>query len=91
MNKTEMIAAIADKTGLTKRESEKALKADRALILACDDPEAAKKALAVAKDSKPILLGANAANADRRIATKTGFLCAIFSTTVIPRFPPFVS
>ena len=27
MNKTEMIAAIADKTGLTKRESEKALKA----------------------------------------------------------------
>ena len=27
MNKTDMIAAISDKTGLTKRESEKALKA----------------------------------------------------------------
>lgn len=27
MNKTEMIAAIADKTGLTKKEAEKALKA----------------------------------------------------------------
>ena len=27
MNKTEMIAAIADKAGLTKKEAEKALKA----------------------------------------------------------------
>lgn len=27
MNKTEMIAAIADKTGLTKKQAEKALKA----------------------------------------------------------------
>ena len=26
MNKTEMIAAIADKTGLTKKQAEKALK-----------------------------------------------------------------
>ncbi|MBO7700940.1 MAG: acetyl-CoA decarbonylase/synthase complex subunit gamma [Eubacteriaceae bacterium] len=53
--------------------TEKALKADRALILACDDPEAAKKALAVAKDSKPILLGANAANADAMCAVAKEF------------------
>lgn len=43
---------------------EKAVAANRAIVLACEDVDVAKKALEIAKETKPILLGANAANAD---------------------------
>lgn len=47
---------------------------DRALILKCDDVDAAKAALAVCKDAKPILNGANPANyeAMNAVATEAG-------------------
>jgi len=50
----------------------KAAAADRALILNCSDPEAAKAALAVCKDGKPILNGANAANWEAMNAVAAG-------------------
>ncbi len=40
----------------------KAAALDRVLILGCEDPEVAKQALALVKDSKPVLNGANASN-----------------------------
>lgn len=43
---------------------EKAVNANRALILACTDVEVAKKALEIAKATKPILLGATLDNAE---------------------------
>ena len=43
---------------------EKAVAANRALILACTDVEVAKKALEIAKATKPILLGATLENAE---------------------------
>ena len=43
---------------------EKAVAANRALILACTDVEVAKKALELAKATKPILLGATLENAE---------------------------
>ena len=43
---------------------EKAVAANRAIIIACEDVDVAKKALEIAKETKPILLGANAANAE---------------------------
>lgn len=47
---------------------------DRALILKCDDVDAAKAALAVCKDAKPILNGATPANyeAMNAVATEAG-------------------
>ena len=59
--------------------AEKAVKANRAVILNTTDVEAAKKALAAIKDSKPILLGANAANCDEMnaVAKEAGVVLGV--------------
>ena len=57
----------------------KAAEADRALILDCADAEVAKAALAVCKDSKPILNGANKDNLDamNAVATEAGVVLGV--------------
>ena len=57
----------------------KAAEADRALILECADAEAAKAALAVCKDAKPILNGANKDNLDamNAVATEAGVVLGV--------------
>ena len=57
----------------------KALAADRALILNCSDADAAKAALEVCKDKKPILNGANKDNfeAMNAVATAAGVVLGV--------------
>ncbi|MCD7716955.1 MAG: acetyl-CoA decarbonylase/synthase complex subunit gamma [Lachnospiraceae bacterium] len=52
----------------------KAAELDRVLILGCDDPDVAAEALALVKDKKPVLNGANASNyeAMNKVATDAG-------------------
>ncbi|MCD7737190.1 MAG: acetyl-CoA decarbonylase/synthase complex subunit gamma [Lachnospiraceae bacterium] len=52
----------------------KAAGLDRVLILGCDDPEVAAEAVALVKDTKPVLNGANASNyeAMNKVATEAG-------------------
>ncbi|MGI6094412.1 MAG: acetyl-CoA decarbonylase/synthase complex subunit gamma [Lachnospiraceae bacterium] len=58
---------------------EKAAALNRTLVLGCDDVEAAKAALAVCKDSKPVLNGANASNyeAMNAVATEAGVVLGV--------------
>ena len=51
----------------------------RTLVLGCEDPEIAKAALAVCKDSKPVLNGANASNyeAMNAVATEAGVVLGV--------------
>ena len=63
MNKTELVAAVAEKTGLTKKDAEKALKALCALI------ETVKEE--VAKNEKVQLIGFGTFEARKRNA-RTG-------------------
>ena len=65
---TEMIFVNYAPAAGTDRFAEvvsKAAALDRVLILNVDDPEAAKAALSVCKDSKPVLNGANASNFEK--------------------------
>ncbi len=57
----------------------KANEADRALVLNCADAEVAKAALAVCKDGKPILNGANKDNLDamNAVATEAGVVLGV--------------
>ena len=52
---------------------------DRTLVLGCKDPEIAKAALEVCKDSKPVLNGANASNyeAMNAVATEAGVVLGV--------------
>ena len=52
---------------------EKAVAADRAVVISCADPAVAEKALEISKAVKPILLGANAANYEAMNALATKF------------------
>ncbi len=58
---------------------EKAAGLGRTLILGCTDPEIAKAALEVCKDSKPVLNGANASNyeAMNAVATEAGVVLGV--------------
>ena len=58
---------------------EKAKGLGRTLILGCTDPEIAKAALEVCKDSKPVLNGANASNyeAMNAVATEAGVVLGV--------------
>ena len=58
---------------------EKAAALGRTLVLGCEDPEIAKAALAVCKDSKPVLNGANASNyeAMNAVATEAGVVLGV--------------
>ena len=58
---------------------EKAVKANRALVLDCGDAEVAKAALAICKDLKPILNGANKDNLDamNAVATEAGVVLGV--------------
>ena len=58
---------------------EKAKGLGRTLILGCTDPEIAKAALEVCKDSKPVLNGANASNyeAMSKVATDAGVVLGV--------------
>ncbi len=58
---------------------EKAVKANRALVLACADAEVAKAALALCKDLKPILNGANKDNLEamNAVATEAGVVLGV--------------
>ncbi len=57
----------------------KAAAADRVLVLGCDDPDVAEEALALVKDKKPILNGANAANYEsmNKIASDAGVVLGV--------------
>ncbi|MDD3796196.1 MAG: acetyl-CoA decarbonylase/synthase complex subunit gamma [Lachnospiraceae bacterium] len=57
----------------------KAAGLNRVLILGCEDPEAAKAALAVCKDSKPVLNGATPANyeAMNAVAAEAGVVLGV--------------
>lgn len=57
--------------------AEKAKATGRALILDCDDAAAARKALEVVGDAKPLLNGASAANADEFAAIAQEFKCVL--------------
>lgn len=58
---------------------EKAAGLGRTLVLECKDPEIAKAALAVCKDSKPVLNGADASNyeAMNAVATEAGVVLGV--------------
>mgnify|MGYP000284907518 FL=1 len=58
---------------------EKAAGLGRTLVLDCKDPEIAKAALAVCKDSKPVLNGADASNyeAMNAVATEAGVVLGV--------------
>ena len=58
---------------------EKAAGLGRTLVLGCKDPETAKAALAVCKDSKPVLNGADASNyeAMNAVATEAGVVLGV--------------
>ena len=58
---------------------QKAAALGRTLILGCSDPEIAKAALEVSKDSKPVLNGANASNyeAMNAVATAAGVVLGV--------------
>ena len=62
---------------------QKAAALGRTLILGCSDPEIAKAALEVCKDSKPVLNGANASNyeAMNAVATAAGVVLGVSDTT----------
>ncbi len=57
----------------------KAAALDRVLILGCDDPDVAAEALALVKDKKPVLNGANASNyeAMNKVATDAGVVLGV--------------
>ena len=57
--------------------AEKAKATGRALILDCDDAAAARKALEVVGDAKPLLNGASAANADEFASLAQVFKCVL--------------
>lgn len=63
---------------------EKAAALGRTLVLGCADPEIAKAALAVCKDSKPVLNGANASNyeAMNAVATEAGVVLGVSGKTL---------
>ncbi len=63
---------------------EKAMGANRALILACTDPETAKAALAVCKDCKPILNGATKDNyeAMNALAKEAGVVLGVRGASI---------
>lgn len=72
----------AEKAGADKYVElvKKAAALNRVLVLGVEDPEVAKAALEVCKDSKPILNGANAANfeAMNAVATAAGVALGVF-------------
>lgn len=57
----------------------KAKAANRAILISCENPDVAKKALDIVKDTKPILLGATAANAEamNEIAKEYGVVLGV--------------
>ena len=65
--------------GLDTALVEKAAGLGRTLVLECKDPEIAKAALAVCKDSKPVLNGADASNyeAMNAVATEAGVVLGV--------------
>ena len=65
--------------GLDTALVEKAAGLGRTLVLGCKDPEIAKAALAVCKDSKPVLNGADASNyeAMNAVATEAGVVLGV--------------
>ena len=65
--------------GLDTALVEKAAGLGRTLVLDCKDPEIAKAALAVCKDSKPVLNGADASNyeAMNAVATEAGVVLGV--------------
>ncbi len=71
---------------------QKAMAANRALILNCKDVEVAKKALDVCKDTKPILLGANLENAEamNEVAKEYGVVLGVVGETLDDKFDTIV-
>ena len=63
---------------------EKAKGLGRTLVLGCTDPEIAKAALEVCKDSKPVLNGANASNyeAMNAVATEAGVVLGVSGANI---------
>ena len=63
---------------------EKAKGLGRTLVLGCTDPEIAKAALEVCKDSKPVLNGANASNyeAMNAVATEAGVVLGVSGSDI---------
>ncbi|MDD7738930.1 MAG: acetyl-CoA decarbonylase/synthase complex subunit gamma [Lachnospiraceae bacterium] len=62
----------------------KAAATGKVLVLGCEDAEAAKAALAVCKDAKPILNGANASNYEEmsKIATENGVVLGVHGANI---------
>lgn len=67
---------------------EKAAGLGRTLILECSDPEIAKAALAVCKDGKPVLNGANPSNyeAMNKVATEAGVVLGVTGADLNERY-----
>ncbi len=67
---------------------QKAAGLGRTMILECSDPEIAKAALAVCKDSKPVLNGANASNyeAMNAVAKEAGVVLGVTGTSLSERY-----
>ncbi len=84
--RVEFVLVNCGKDGAAKYPElvKKAMGAGRTLILNCTDPEAAKAALAVCKDEKPILNGATKDNVDEMnaIAKENGVVLGVRGATL---------